>query len=150
MKDFPLPTRALQCYACIEGRKKLSSVEHLSYETLHKGYTGEKKFAELVHRRLSNDYLALYDILLEEKGTLFQIDCLLLFSNQISLHEIKYFQGEFELKEDSLYDCIQQKAYRNPLHQLKRSNLLLHDLLQKNNDKLTIQSHLIINHDKFT
>lgn len=150
MNEYPLPTKELQCYSNLQGRKKFSRSEQLTLQNLRKGYLGEKRFAQFIQQQLNNDYIALYDILLEDKGTLFQIDCLLIFSNQLFLIEIKYYQGEFELVEDGLYDYLQQKTYRNPLHQLKRSSLLLQDLLTKLRVNLSVQPQLVFNHHTFT
>ena len=150
MHDFPLPTKELQCYSYIYGRRSFSKREKVTYQTLHKGYTGEKKFAQLIRKKLTNNHLALYGLLFEDRGNLYQIDCLLIFSNQILPIEIKYFQGEYEFKDDSLLDCLHQKEYRNPLHQLKRSTIYLHDLLQKLRTKLPMQPHLVFNHEQFT
>src|SRR5699024_9022891 len=124
--------------------------ERTIYQNLRKGFIGENKFAQLLRQKVSNDHIALYGLLLEERGTLYQLDCLLLFSKQAFLIEIKYFQGEFELKDDCFFDCLQQKEYRNPLHQLKRSTIYLQDLFAKLRLNLPIKPQLIFNHHQFT
>ena len=69
-------------------RKNLSSKEKLHYLNLEKGYEGESKVAAWLEN-LTSEWIILYGLLLENNGSLFQIDTLLISQNTIYLFEVK-------------------------------------------------------------
>lgn len=150
MHKQPQPTKELLVYFCLEGRMRFTAGEQTAYQNLRKGLNGEKKFASFLKHQLTLPHLALFDVLLENRGSLYQLDCLLIFPSQITLIEIKHFHGEFEMKHDAFFECNSGKEYRNPLHQLKRSTIYLRELLQTMRIKLPIQPQLVFNHPQFT
>src|SRR5699024_12019603 len=75
--------------------------------------------------------------------TVFQLDTLLIFNQTVYLFEVKNYQGEFQLEKDHLHCYTTGKNYRNPLHQLKRSELMLTDLLSNMDMNFQIKSYLI-------
>lgn len=150
MHDKPQPSRELQVYFYLQGRKSFTSQEHLAYQNLRKGLKGEMDFSILLQNYLTNNYLVLYDILLEYRNTFYQLDCLLIFPQQISLIEIKHFHGNFQFKNDHFTDCNSGREFRNPLHQLKRSTIMLQELFQKLQINLALHPQLLFNHPQFT
>lgn len=150
MNNFPLQTNELQCYTYLQGRRTFSKKECQMNHKLQKGYIGEKKFAQLIRNHVTSDYIALYDLLLEGGGTIYQIDSLLIFPNQINLIEVKYFKGEFIYNDDSFYDCLGKVEFRNPIDQLNRTSIYFRNLLRKLQINLPLHAHLVFNHNQFT
>src|ERR1700748_2242237 len=122
-------------------RKNLSSKEKLHYLNLEKGYEGESKVAAWL-KNLTSESIILYDLLLENNNSLFQIDTLLISQNTIYLFEVKNYEGDFFIKADNWYTKSGNEI-KNPLLQLKRSVSLLRRLLQDYNISFSIEAYVI-------
>lgn len=79
----------------LEKRTTLSIDQQQSLDRLSTGYKGELYFSKLVQTELQCEPIVLYDLLLEINGSECQIDCLLIFQNELILIEIKNYQGDF-------------------------------------------------------
>src|SRR5699024_12368434 len=90
-------------------------------------------FAYLLIEQLHHDHLQIYYLLLNNHGTVFQLVTLLIFNQTVYLFEVKNYQGEFQLEKDHLHCYTTGKNYRNPLHQLKRRELMLTNSLSTMN-----------------
>src|SRR5699024_12303686 len=66
------------------------------------------------------------------------------------LIEIKNYQREFQLEKDYLHCYTTAKNYRNPLHQLKTSELMLTDLLSNMDMHFQVKSYIIFINHRFT
>lgn len=150
MHVTPKPSQSLQCYHVLQGRQQFSQKEKSMYYTLRQGYEGERIFANIVHHHLKHQVIALYDLLFEDKGTVYQIAAILISSDRIFLVEVKHFQGEFQFQNNRFFDCQSEKEYRNPFHQLQRCSFLFQALLSKLQISLPVQTHLVFNHPQFT
>ncbi len=121
-----------------------------TYEKLDKGLQGELKFFHLLKRGFSgNHYIVLYDLLLEVNQSLFQIDCLLIFKQQIYLLEIKNYEGEFVLKDGEWFKVSGNRQIRSPIQQLDRSKILLEQFLRKNGFSFTVLPYVVFVNDTF-
>src|SRR5699024_12357916 len=65
--------------------------QQYTYERLKRGYEGEKMFATLLERKLSQPFHALYDLQFKENGSEVQIDCLLFIGQKIFLFELIHY-----------------------------------------------------------
>src|SRR5699024_3700086 len=147
----PRPPVELQILENLNVRMNLSTDDQLTYKNLKKGYLGELKFARMLEKTLSKPPLLLYDLSLQLNNSKFQIDCLPIFNNKIFLLEIKNFEGDFYFHNDNWYVVETRKEIRSPLMQLKRSELLLKELLQKHGYKmLQVESYVIFVNQDFT
>ncbi|HLR23449.1 MAG TPA: nuclease-related domain-containing protein [Pseudogracilibacillus sp.] len=144
------PSKELIIFQCLQGRKTFSKTEEHQHYKLLKGYEGEKQFSNLLKEQLHQDHLQINDLLLNNHGTVFQLDTLLIFNQTVYLFEVKNYQGEFQLEKDYLHCYTTGKNYRNPLHQLKRSELMLTDLLSNMDMHFQVKSYLIFINHRFT
>src|SRR5699024_1950390 len=95
-------------------------------------------------------YIPLYGLLMDHQGNLFQMNCLLIFSQQMILVEVKNYQGEFEFRNDRLFSLTSSKCYQNPLHQLQRTENNLLELLSKLQMNIPLKSFVAFTHEEFT
>lgn len=140
----------LQLYKGLEGRRPFSKAELTAFQNEEKGHEGEQHFAELLHHHVDRRFLSMYNVLLEHRGTVIEIDCLLLFQNQLFLFEVKNYRGEFKWHADYLYAYHSKKQYRNPTHQLQRTEIILREILSTLDATYQIHSYVIFVHPTFT
>lgn len=146
------PTQSLETriFTLLKNRFELSSEQMQTYDNLYKGFQGEMKFYHLMKREFYNRHcVVLYDLLLEINQSLFQIDCLPIFQQQIYLLEIKNYEGEFVLKDEGFYTVSGNRQIRNPFQQLERSKILLKQFLRKNGVSISVQSYVVFVNNKF-
>src|SRR5690625_7351907 len=92
MKKYIKASPQLKTFNYLQGRMSLTQEQMRLHDNLSKGYLGEKKFSEILDEHPTSHYIALFDLLLEVKNNLFQIDCLLIYQKSMFLIEIKNFQ----------------------------------------------------------
>jgi hypothetical protein len=129
-------------------RINLSASEKQHYLNLKKGYEGEVKFDSLT-ASIDREFYILNDLLLESNNTTFQIDSLIITQESIIPCEVKNYEGDYYYQDDKFHKCTTRKEITNPLHQLKRSETLLRQLLQKHGFHLPIEGYLIFIHSEF-
>src|SRR5699024_12482759 len=91
--------------------------------------------------QLSTDHIPMYGLLLNNYGTIIQLDCLLIFPSKVVLLEVKNHQGEFEFRDEQFYRITNDKYYTNPLHQLQRSDANLRQILTKSYPGMQLASY---------
>lgn len=131
----------------LNARMVFSSSESLNFSNLEKGYKGELK-SDVWLKGLTDEWLILNDLLLEYNGSIFQIDTLIIAYERIFLLDVKYFEGDYAIKDNKWYnpaDVLQ----KNPLHQLERCETLLKKLLHELGYDFTVESYLIFNNPEF-
>lgn len=97
---------------------------------------------DVLPETLPDESLVINDLLIKDNGQLFQIDCLILKGNQLSLYEIKNYSGSYDYKNGVLHgrsDFI----ISNPLTQVYRSQPLLHNLLHKLGFQMDVNPHIV-------
>lgn len=146
----PRPPLEMNILKTLNFRMQLNNDQQLHYHNYKKGYLGERKLANLLNKSLSSSPILLYDLLFEVNNTEFQIDCLLIFSNKIFLLEIKNYEGNFYFQNNNWYIVETKKEIRSPLQQLKRSELLLNEQLQKIECTIQIEPYIIFVNPEFT
>lgn len=136
----------LKILRLLNPRMTLPDKQHFS--NLEKGYEGELQL-DVWLEDLSTECLIVNELLLKHKQQLFQIDTLLIFSNKIYLFNVKYYEGDYYTERDKWY-VMSGKEINDPLLQLKRSDYLLRQLLQRlKMNFLPVEPLLIFNHPAF-
>lgn len=133
----------------LQPRMSLSAAEKINYNNLTKGYRGERKLHDILDKRLSSDYLIINDLRLKVNHTEFQIDILLIGQNKIYPLEVNNYEGDFYIQKDNWYSVSSGNEIRNPLHQLKRSELLLQKFLQHIGINFSIEPYIIFINPEF-
>ncbi|MEC1521876.1 nuclease-related domain-containing protein [Neobacillus niacini] len=131
----------------LKSRMESSYDQALNYNNLAKGYEGELK-SDIWLKGLTEEWLILHDLLFEYHGSNFQIDTLIIAYEKIYLLDVKYFEGDYSIKDDKWYNPA-GALQKNPLHQLERCETLLQKLLLKLGHHYKIESYLIFNNPEF-
>jgi DNA-directed RNA polymerase subunit M/transcription elongation factor TFIIS len=132
----------------LNARMNLLAEEKQHYLKLEKGYQGEVMFDQLTEKLQSN-VLVLNDLCLEIKGNKFQIDTLIIAQETIFPFEVKNFESDFLYESDS-FQTITKKEILNPLDQLKRSKILLNQLLRSLGFQCSIKGYVVFINPEFT
>jgi hypothetical protein len=138
----------LKILRILNARMELEEKEKQNYLNLEKGYKGELKFDALM-ANLQQERLILNDLLLEKNTTKFQIDSFHIAQGTAYHFEVKYFEGDYYIENDRFY-TYSGKEILNPLHQLRRSETLLRQLLHSFGWSLPLESYLIFVNPSFT
>lgn len=131
----------------LKSRMEFSYDQALNYNNLAKGYEGELK-SDIWLKGLTEEWLILHDLLFEYHGSKFQIDTLIIAYEKIYLLDVKYFEGDYSIKDDKWYNPA-GALQKNPLHQLERCETLLQKLMNALGFHYPIESYLIFNHTEF-
>lgn len=129
-----------------KGSLTVEEKQHLY--VLEKGYEGEVMFDALTEK-LENENLILNDLLLESNHSTFQIDSLLVYQKTLYNIDVKYFEGDYVYRFDGFYSA-NGKPMKDILVQLKRSENLLSQLLQKYGLTIPIESYIVFINPEFT
>jgi hypothetical protein len=152
MWDMPYKVRSeslvLKILRILNKRMKLTGDEHWYYLNQEKGFQGEVQF-DILTEKLHRNCHILNDLQLESNKSSFQLDSSLIFQETISLFEVKNFEGEY-VYDDAYFKTPSGRDIQNPLDQLKRSKLLLSNLLQSLGSKLTVEAYIIFINPQFT
>lgn len=146
----PIKPKELQILQLLSPRKNFSYKEKQTFNNLMKGYNGEKQFYTLLKKHLSSSGIILSDLLLEINNSVFQIDNVLVRNKTIFQFEVKNYDGEFYIENGDWYIAGTRKEISNPLLQLKKSNYLLRQLLQKLGYNLQVRPYLVFINQEFT
>ncbi|MEW9110126.1 MAG: nuclease-related domain-containing protein [Cytobacillus gottheilii] len=119
--------KELRIHQHLNSRMELNEKEIQQYRNLEKGYEGEVVFSELLEPLGENGTL-LFDLLLEQNQTLFQIDASLLLNNEVYLFEVKNYCGDFYM-DGEILRTISGNEVKSPILQVKRSESLMRRLL---------------------
>lgn len=99
------------------------------------------KFDEWMTDKAHNG-LILNDLLFETNRSLYQNDSIYITSNKIFLFEVKNYEGDYFIEGDQWFSSSSLEI-KNPLHQLKRSDLLFRRLLKEHHFTLSVASYLV-------
>jgi hypothetical protein len=131
----------------LSSRMALTDTDFWRYQTLKKGYEGEKK-SDIWLQDLSDEWIVLHDLLLEYNQSKFQIDTLIFTYEKIHLLDVKNYEGDYTDNGENWSTETNLKV-QNPLHQLNRCEILLSKLLHSLGCHYPIESHLIFIHPEF-
>lgn len=150
IKIFHKPRKSLQHkrLEALSKRMLLSTELKVQLKRFESGHKGELLFYKLLETYLSANTSKLFDLTIIVNGSICQIDSLLFFHKKIFIIEIKHYAGDFIIKGDEWYSA-NQTIIKNPLHQLKRTEILLKQLLEKFKLNIEIKPLLIFTHPEF-
>lgn len=143
-------SKELQVYQYLEGRRYFSREEQTAFYRARQGFEGERKLFNILQGQLDGEHIAIYGLLLNNHGTVFQLDCVVIFSRKVVMLEVKNHQGEFEFHEDRFYRITNDKYYPNPMHQLQRSDVNLREVLSNFIPGVPLESYVMFVHQAFT
>ncbi|WP_246629314.1 nuclease-related domain-containing protein [Mesobacillus maritimus] len=139
----------LKLLRILNARMELAETDKQNYLNLEKGFEGEIKF-DVLMENLQQERLILNDLLLEKNTTKFQLDSLHIAQETVYHFEVKNFEGDYYMEKDRFY-TYSGKEILNPLHQLRRSETLIHQLLQQlGYSSFQVESYLIFVNPTFT
>lgn len=143
-------TSELRILEYLHTRINLQPKDKHYYISLKKGYEGEKNF-DLWTAKLQRDCIILNDLLLKINNTTFQIDSLIITTDQAYLYEVKNFEGDYIYDEqrDKFFTLSKQEII-NPLHQMERCTSLLRKLLYKHGLNIPIEGNVVFINEAFT
>lgn len=145
----PQPPTSLKILHYLQPRMPLQVEDKINIQNLNKGVNGERKFFQILKDNLLVDCLILYGLNLEVDQTEFQIDCLMIFQNDLMLIEVKNYNGDFYVKDDSWYSVATGNEIRNPIHQIKRSEILFRKLLKQLGYKYSVKASIVFINKEF-
>ncbi|MFS0862415.1 nuclease-related domain-containing protein [Fredinandcohnia sp. 179-A 10B2 NHS] len=129
-------------------RMSLSEKEKQHYLNLKKGYEGEVLFDSFTEK-LTNKCIVLNDLLLKYNNTLFQIDSVIIHSNNLLFYEVKNLDGDYFFEADKLYKSPKTEII-NPLLQLNKSETLLRQLLKQLGFNFAVKASIVFINPEFT
>jgi hypothetical protein len=138
----------LKVLRILNKRMKLTEDDQRYYLNQEKGFQGEIQFDALTEK-LQRSCHILNDLQLESNKSNFQLDSSLIFQENYSLFEVKNYEGEYVYGAE-YFKTIGGRDIQNPLDQVKRSKLLLSNLLQSLGSKLTVEAYVIFINPRFT
>ena len=139
----------LKIFRILNNRTILPSKEKQIYSNLEKGFKGEVMFDQLTEGLNPNKFLILNDLLLETNSTTFQIDSFIISQGTHFPCEVKNFEGDYYYKSDQFF-AMNDTEIQNPLDQIKRSDTLLRQFLQKKKYSISIKSNVFFVNPAFT
>ncbi|KGA97050.1 hypothetical protein AJ85_11020 [Alkalihalobacillus alcalophilus ATCC 27647 = CGMCC 1.3604] len=148
IKQRKKPKELLILESLVNRTKDIPKNYYLRYLNLLKGFEGEQKFDQWFDQDSSENWLQLNDLTFEVNNSIFQIDALIITSNQLFLFEVKNYEGDYKV-ESNRWFTLAGKEIQNPLLQLQKTETLLRQLLQQHNIHLNICPYLIFIHHEF-
>lgn len=132
----------------LNNRMKLSPEDLIYYRNLERGLVGERLFDEHLKKKLTNDYLVISDITFKHNNKTFQIDSLVISQHKIYIFEVKYFEGDYIIK-DNHFCTLNGKERYDPMSQLNRTESLMRQLLQYHNINIQREGYVVFVNPEF-
>ncbi|WP_367576250.1 nuclease-related domain-containing protein [Bacillus sp. FJAT-27445] len=130
-------------------RMELTGKDRQRLSNMERGFEGEVQF-DLLAKNIQEERYILNDLRLEVNNSEFQIDSLIISRGILYLLDVKNFFGDFYMKGDKFISVKTGEEYKNPLDQLKRSVLLLRQILNYYNLNFLIEAYVIFINPEFT
>ncbi|WML54680.1 nuclease-related domain-containing protein [Neobacillus sp. PS3-12] len=138
----------LLVFGSLHLRMGLCSSDTHYYSNLEKGYQGELAFDRMAEAHLSDDWLAINDLLLEHHNRIFQIDSVLVRNGRMFLNDVKNFDGDYMMKDGFWYTASGSEI-DDPLEQLERCESRLRRLCRDLGFSFPIESRLVFVNPEF-
>ncbi len=129
-------------------RMALSEQDRRHYFYLKKGFDGEVLFDSLTEK-IQSECLVLNDLLLNLGKTTFQLDTIIITSNKVYLFEVKNYEGDHFYEEDKMFK-LPKTEVTNPLHQVRRAETLLKQLLHRLGYNIPVEGLVVFISPEFT
>jgi hypothetical protein len=118
------------------------------YSNLEKGYRGELEFDRMAESHLSDDWIAVNDLLLKYHNKIFQIDSLFVRHGLIFLNDVKNFDGDYIIKDRQWFTAFGNEI-DDPLEQIDRCESRLRQLCHNLGFSFPIESRLVFVNPEF-
>ncbi|SFL78609.1 nuclease-related domain-containing protein [Salibacterium qingdaonense] len=142
------PSPELQLFRSLNLRSSLPPKEKQYYHHLEKGFEGEMQFDDWAST-LDPQPVMIHDISFEISHTYCQLDSLWITPQGIYLFEVKQYEGDFYVKDDSWF-TLYGKEIKSPLLQLRKNESLLRQLMQQLQWDVPVHAFLIFMNPLFT
>ncbi|MCD8511554.1 MAG: NERD domain-containing protein [Bacillus sp. (in: Bacteria)] len=112
-------------------RDSLTEKDKRYFNSQYKGYLGECLFDDEWLPKIPDDWLVLNDLKLEYNNTSFQIDSLIITTNNLYIYDIKHFDKDYyyNSNDEKIYYVGYKENGKDSLRQLRRCEDLLRSLL---------------------
>jgi len=131
----------LQWLEVLKQRITLDSYKYDSYKKLQQGFIGESSFDQLASTFLGEKFEYLDDITLEYQANKTQIDKLIIAGKTACLIDMKYYQGEYQYKNNEWY-LGEKVLTHNNFEQLRRARRVLQNVFQAHQINLEVHGVL--------
>lgn len=115
---------------------------------LSRGFHGEKLLLEHLQRDLKNNPITLFNLRLIIDGSEVQIDCIMIFQQEIIILEIKNYRGNFYFNNEEFF-VNQKTPIKNPIHQLNRTKMLFSTFLKDQQIPLKLTGYVVFINSEF-
>ncbi|WP_223593074.1 nuclease-related domain-containing protein [Neobacillus bataviensis] len=147
-KKNRIESKELRILKSLNTRMTLAEKDRQHYYSLKKGYEGEVMFDTLTEK-LQYECTILNDLLFKVNNSTFQIDTLIIISENMHVYEVKNYEGEYFYEGERLYKKPKTE-YSDPLVQLNRSESLLRQLLHREGYQFPIDGKVVFINPEFT
>ena len=108
------------------------------------------EFYQVLQKNPMKNWIDLHSLRFFDGTTEFQLDHLIICPTKVYLIEMKNYEGDYFIQNGNWYTAARKKEIRNPLHQLKRSEIMLRHQLQELGYNHPIESFVIFINPAFT
>lgn len=141
------PDIELLFFRALNKRTTLSTKDEAKLNRLEKGYAGELIYDEIYDKVINNIY-TFRNIYLKIEDTTLQIDSLIVTDHGLIVHEIKNFQGLYEIINNK-WTIRQSPLTNDPVIQLKRTTNKLQSLNYTLQENMSIIGKLVFPNIEF-
>lgn len=141
------PDIELLFFRALNHRSTLSTKDEAKLNRLEKGYTGELIY-DKIYDQVINHLYTFRNIYLKIEDTTLQIDSLIVTDYGLIVHEIKNFQGLYEIINNK-WTIRQSPLSNDPIIQLKRTTNKLHSLNYTLQENMSILGKLVFPNIEF-
>lgn len=141
------PDIELLFFRALNHRSTLSTKDETKLNRLEKGYAGELIYDELYDQVINHLY-TFRNIYLKVEDTILQIDSLIVTDHGLFVHEIKNFQGLYEIINNK-WTIRQSPLSNDPIIQLKRTTNRLQSFNYTLQENMPILGKLIFTNIEF-
>lgn len=141
------PDIELLFFRALSIRTTLDQQDEAKLNRLEKGYEGELAYDE-IYDQVINHLYTFRNIYLKVEDSILQIDSLIVTDKGLIVHEIKNFQGQYEIINNN-WTIRQAPLSSDPVIQLKRTANKLHSLNYLYQENMSIIGKLIFTNIEF-
>jgi hypothetical protein len=132
----------------LHARMNLEDSDKQHFQNLNKGYEGEVMFDNLT-AGLQSKGIILNDLRFKVDNTELQIDTTIIFQYVSRFYEVKNHEGDHYFNKDN-YCSWNGTVRKNPLHQMRKEEVLYKQVLKEIGCKLPLEPSLVFINPAFT
>lgn len=131
----------LQWLEVVKQRSALNPPEIAAYQKAQQGFLGEVTFDQMVETFLNKEFEFLNDFIIDYQNNQTQIDKLLVVGKIAYLIDMKYYQGNYQFKNNNWY-LGEKVLTHNNFEQLRRAVRILQDIFRIH--KIDLEVHGVL------